>query len=127
MTKRVVAAIAIGVSGAFIAVSAFAQSNSNDAYGQWKRASKEANAVFRAGRKVYDSGNAPPTCASALKSQYELGQKVERLLETAMQTVNAMGGPNNPDAQAYFASNLRTASSEVVSLDSNTRVSCGLR
>ncbi|WP_155639576.1 hypothetical protein [Burkholderia multivorans] len=106
---------------------AFAQSDSNDAYKQWKRASKEANGVFLAGRKVYDSGNAPPTCASALKSQFELGQKVERLLETAMQTVNAMGGPNNPDAQAYFASNLHTASSEVVSLDSNTRASCGLR
>lgn len=96
-------------------------------YEQWKQASKEANAVFLAGRKVYDSGNAPPTCASALKSQYELGQKVEHLLETAMQTVNAMGGPNNPNAQAYFASNLRTASSEVVSLDSNTEASCGLR
>ncbi|WP_175728657.1 hypothetical protein [Burkholderia ambifaria] len=127
MMIRVIAAIAIGVSGAFIAVSTFAQSNSNDAYSQWKRASNEANAVFLAGRKVYDSGNAPPTCASALKSQYRLGQKVERLLETAMKTVNAMGGPNDPNARAYFASNLRTASSEVVSLDSNTRASCGLR
>lgn len=125
--KRIVAVIAIGVSAALFAACAFAESNSNDAYGQWKHASKEANAVFRAGRKVYDSGNAPPTCASALKSQYELGQKVERLLETAMQTVNAMGGPDNPDAQAYFASNLHTASSEVVSLNSNTRASCGLR
>lgn len=126
MTRKIVAAIAIGVSAAFVAASALAQSNSN-AYDQWKQASKEANAVFLAGRKVYDSGNAPPTCASALKSQYELGQKVERLLETAMQTVNAMGGSNAPNAQAYFASNLRTASSEVVSLDSNTRASCGLR
>ncbi|AYY98409.1 hypothetical protein EGY19_13775 [Burkholderia multivorans] len=122
-----IAIIAFGALLLGASTITFAQSSSNDAYGQWRRASKEANAVFLAGRKVYDSGNAPPTCASALKSQYELGQKVERLLETAMQTVNAMGGPNNPDAQAYFASNLRTASSEVASLDSNTRASCGLR
>ncbi|VBM56255.1 Uncharacterised protein [Burkholderia pseudomallei] len=106
---------------------ALAQSDSNGAYEQWKHASKEANAVFRAGRKVYDSGNAPPTCASALKSQFELGQKVESLLTNAANNVNAMGGPHNPNAQAYFASILRTASSEVVSLDSNTKFSCGLR
>jgi len=93
---------------------------------QWKRAANEANNVFLAGRKVYDSGNAPPTCASALKQQFELGQKVEDELNTALKVVNGMGGMQNPNAKAYFADTLRTASSEVVALDSNTTISCGL-
>ncbi|WP_423379853.1 hypothetical protein [Burkholderia sp. LMG 32019] len=105
--------------------TAFAQASDNPKT-QWDSASKEANDVFVAGRKVYDSGNAPPTCASALKSQFELGQKVQSMLQTAMNTVNGMGGIQNPDAKAYFASALRTASSEIGALNDNTRTSCGL-
>lgn len=105
--------------------AAFAQ-ESDSPQTEWERASKEANAVFVAGRKVYDSGNAPPTCASALKSQFDLGQKVQSLLQIAMNNVNGMGGIQNPNAKAYFDSMLATASSEVGSLNDNTRTSCGL-
>lgn len=105
--------------------AAFAQ-ESDSPHTEWERASEEANAVFVAGRKVYDSGNAPPTCASALKSQFELGQKVQSMLQTAMNTVSGMGGIQNPDAKAYFASAVSTASSEIGALNDNTRTSCGL-
>jgi len=106
----------------------FAQSNPTPAaFEQWKQASKEANDIFLAGRRVYDSGIAPPTCASALKSQFALGQKVEDFLTNAASTAKAMGNPHSPGVRAYWANALQTASSEVVSLDSNTEASCGLR
>jgi hypothetical protein len=103
--------------------TALAQSNPAQ---QFRQAAKEANDVFLAGRKVYDSGNAPPTCASALKAQFELGQQVQSMLQTAMDNVNRMGGIENPNAKAYLASVLPTATSEIGSLNDNTRTSCGL-
>ena len=119
--------INILLSVVVLATSTSALAQTDNPAKQWKRAANEANRVFLAGRKVYDSGNAPPTCASALKSQFDLGQKVEAELNTAMNVVNQMGGIENPNAKAYFAGQLQTASSQIVALDSNTKTSCGLQ
>jgi hypothetical protein len=104
----------------------FAQDSDNPAT-QWQRAYKQANDVFLAARKVYDGGNAPPTCAAALRNHFENGQKVKQFIDDALNNVNEMGGMQNPQAKAYFGTVLRTASSEIVALDSDTELSCGLR